>query len=401
MKIINKESVIADRIQNQETRHIPIFLGSMEENAKMANADLLKDYDNAFVQMSAGKWEGSKSYVELWRNINNLKEKVVNQNSVPSDLAGLIQLLFVDVTRRVMEQVDFTSMLCTETTNFNYPESVLLREIYKYRGVFQPTTLENGSVPLIEQFSGAVDTVVMAAWSIGWKDTLRNLLYNDLFSMQKVLQAVAEAYVNERNDQTLGQVYGSTFVNSQQVHAVNTAGVPYDTNLYDTYRHAYKQLIGLLDPQNDKMIAHPTIALLIHPSRRWESERVIRGYLEQGGANTGAGQMRPALPIDEIWEHAGDSYTWGKKKIDFAGCDPDKAYLFVPRLYSFVLVKRPLTMEVGRGSVLQLSTEERAWYFVQARYGRDFMGSSWPGTTLKGGYGAIVEISLPTDGIET
>ena len=399
MKIYNKETMIAEKIANKDTRRIAAFQGSMNENIRMSNAELFAGTES-LIQMATPKWVDSPEYNKLWNQIKTLKEKVVNQNSVPSNLAGLIQLLFVDVTRRVMEIPDLTSVVNIETTNFDYPESVTLREIYKYRGVMEPMALENDSVPLIEQYSGATDHADMIGYGIGWKDTLKNLLYNSLFDMQKVLQAVAEAYVDRRNDLIFGNIFSVAFHTSQRVHRVNTAA-PFDTDLYDTLRNAYVTIKQLLDPQNGKIISIPSLALLCHPSRRWEMERVIRGYLETGGANNGTGQIRSALPIDEIVEYAGDSYTWGKNSIVYAGCPVNKAYLFVPRMYSYTLVKRPLTMEVGRGSVLQLSTEERAWYMVQTQYGRDLMGSSWPGTSLPGGYGAIVEISLEPEPVET
>jgi len=83
--------------------------------------------------------------------------------------------------------------------------------------------------------------------------------------------------------------------------------------------------------------------------------------------------------------------------LSFPGVTAGKAYLFVPREYFWVLNKRPLTMETSRGSALQLSTEERAWYRVQSEFSKIFFGSSYPGTSLGAGYGAIVEVTLPTD----
>jgi hypothetical protein len=394
LKIYNKETFLRERIENKHTQKIAIFQGSMKENAQAATPEIYQTSE-AIVRMT-GRYENSDLYNKVWSQIKDLREKVLNQNSVPENLASLIQLLFVDVTRRVMEIPDFTSQINIETTNFDYPESVSLREIYKYRGVMLPMLLENDSVPLIEQYSGAVGSVIMEAFGVGWKDTLKNLLYNKLFDMQKVLQAAAEAYVNERNNRALGYLFSTTFKAKQKVNAVNT-GTSFDTNLYDTYREAYVLLKQLLDPQNGFLISIPSITLLIHSARRWESERVILGKLEASGANMGSGQLRSALPIDTILEYNGTSFTWGKKKITFAGCDINKAYLFVPNMYSYTLVKRPLTMEVGRGSVLQLSNEERAWYGVQTEWYSDLLGSSMPGSTLKTGYGAIVEIDLPAE----
>ncbi len=56
--------------------------------------------------------------------------------------------------------------------------------------------------------------------------------------------------------------------------------------------------------------------------------------------------------------------------------------------------KRGLTMETGTGDTLALTGEEMAWYRIFGVYMKDFLGSSYSGTSLSDGYGSVVEVSL-------
>lgn len=404
LKVVTAQSMIDEMVKNQITKPVAIFQGSMEDNRVMAKPSIYPQSE-LLVKMKTPKWEGSEAYASHWNAIKTLRDKmalqeVQNVAHTPEDLSTLIQLFFVDVTRRTMELQDFTSMLTDEITNYEFPESISLRDIYPFRTKFGEIGLAGDSVPLVQQNSGAVGSVIMKSWGTGWKGTLHNLLFNTLFSLQKVMQAVAEAHILDRNRLGIGQIFAATFVASQKVPASADADLSYDENLYNTWRAAYKLLKSLKDPQNKKPIATPQIVGLVHSTRRWESERVIRGALETTRSGDGRGRIYSPLPINELWEYDGMSYTYGKETVSFAGCDPDKAYLFVPKTSWYTMVKRPLTMEVGRGNVLQLSTEERAWYYTQIGYNKDFLGSSYPAAVTTS-EGFIVEIEMPTDEYDT
>ena len=60
------------------------------------------------------------------------------------------------------------------------------------------------------------------------------------------------------------------------------------------------------------------------------------------------------------------------------------------------LVKRQLTSEVGRGDVLHLAREARAWYFGQTAYATEHFGNTG-GLTGTDDYGYCVEIALPEE----
>ena len=171
--------------------------------------------------------------------------------------------------------------------------------------------------------------------------------------------------------------------------------------MYNTIRKGIKKLRGLKDPQTGRKIVAGQISILDNSVNTWDLQRVIGGQLTTGGANgTLTTQNLQALPIQNIIEYdqgITDGKTYGKDTLDFPGVTAGKCYLFVPLEYAFVVNKRPLTLETGKGSVLELSTEERAWYRVYAPYLKDFLGSSYAGTALGASFGAILEVTLPTD----
>ena len=68
----------------------------------------------------------------------------------------------------------------------------------------QEVSGSNDSVPLIEQALGVTDTVSMKILAIGWKDSLKNLLFNKLRDIEKANKAAVNAYVDKRNAATIG-----------------------------------------------------------------------------------------------------------------------------------------------------------------------------------------------------
>ena len=240
----------------------------------------------------------------------------------------------------------------------------------------------------------------MEIMALGWKDSIKNMLYNTLHNMQKVLEAVVDAHTDMRNSKTVGVIVGATYVATQKQAADTTASTTFDEKMYATVRKAIKKLKGLKDIQTDRPISVPSMMLLCNSANTWDIERVVNGQLDQNGAAGARGNNRQSLPIASIVEYdrgITDGFIWGKETLSFPGVTAGKCYLFVPKEYLWVGNKRPLTMETGRGETLQLSTEERAWYGVQGEYTKVFLGSSFPGTSVGAGYGAIIEITLPTE----
>ena len=402
LNVFDQDGLKEYRLKQKTATNVAIFSGNAAENVKEKTEIIGKEL---IVPMTNTAWEGSEGHVQLWSEIKDLqdkarKEMAVNANQAPSPttLESLLQKVIIDITRRRQESGDLTSLIATEITDFDFPEVITLRELYDYVGEMQEVSGSNDSVPLIEQALGITDTVAMKILAIGWKDSLKNLLFNKLRDIEKANKAAVNAYVDKRNAATVGVIVGTTFDASQKQAADATANATFDALMYNTMRKAIKKLRSLKDPQTKGLIAVPSLTLLCNSADRWDIERVINGQLGSGNG-TIAGQNMASLPIDTIIEYdhgITDGKKWGKKTLSYPGVTQGKAYLFVPREAFWVAVKRPLTMETGRGSVLQLSTEEKAWYGVQGEHYKQFLGSSYPAAGTSG-EGFIVEITLPTE----
>ncbi len=399
VKVMNAQALIDERLKNEFATPVQAFDGDMRSNLLTTESH---PYGRDFiVKMTNGNYRESKGKAKLEAEVRALQKKAqtaINAAQAPSGstIAALVEKIFVDMTRRYQESPDFTSRIVTEVNNPNFPDPVNMREILQYRGQMETISGANDSVPLIEQALAEVDTLSLEMKAIGWKTSLRNIIFNPFHNLQKVLDAVTMAYTDYRNSAVIGAIIGATFDASQQAPA-GVSGSTYETDLYITFRNAIQLLRTLLDNNTGRPISVPSITLLCNSADTWYIERAVNGQLASGGGDAFRGVNNTALPISEIIEYdrgGNDGFDWGLKEMDFPGVTQGTCYLFVPRVYAWAAIKRNLMMEVGTGSVLQLSQEERAWYCVQGVYLKDFLGSSFSGAGTSG-YGAIVEVTLP------
>lgn len=401
LKVYNTATLLEERAKAASSVRIwNAFRGGMVANRDDTSGSLIEPL--TFEKEELFKVDNSETMEHLRRKIiKNRKqgEKVQNSADNPSTAAieAFFGRFFLDVTRKTLEAPDLTSKIAEEMTNYNFPKLVYLKDILKFRGKMGTVLGQNDAVPLIQQHEGNLNTLALTIKAVGWKDNLENQLYNLFFDMNKVVQAAVDADVDERNAAVIGAIVGATFVASQKQAADTTASLSLDSHTYTTMLNAVKLLRGLKDPQTLRKIAVPSISCLCNSADTWQIENVIRGQLNMNGGQA-MGSNRPALPISEIIEYdrgINDGIVLGLETLSFPGVTAGKCYLFVPGIAK-VANKRPLTMETGRGSVLELSTEERAWYRVQGTYMYDLLGSSYAGFALGAGYGAIVEVTLPT-----
>ncbi len=399
VKVMNAQALIDERLKNEHATRLQAFGGGMRENFEGTAS---KAYGREIViPMTNGNYRESKGKAKLdadFRALQKTAQKAINAAQSPSSatIAALVEKIFVDMTRRYQESPDFTSRIVTEVNNPDFPDPVNMREILQYRGQMETISAANDSVPLIEQNLAELDTVPLEMKAIGWKTSLRNIIFNPFHTMQKVLDAVTMAYTDYRNSAVIGEIVGATFDASQQAPA-GKSGSTFETDLYITFRNAIQLLRTLKDNNTDRFISVPSITLLCNSADTWYIERAINGQLASGGGDAFRGVNNTALPISEIIEYdrgGNDGFAWGKKTMSFPGVTQGTCYIFVPRFYAWAAIKRTLTMEVGMGSVLQLSQEERAWWCAQGVFLKDFLGSSYSGAATSG-YGAIIEVTLP------
>lgn len=413
--ILNRDKLYERRVKNGYGIRSGSFYGDMKSQAAMKNAEFIVnskgEKSETIITASGEKYHNSAAEAEIWNRIDEIRSRMVklgkkltNVNQFPDDYYDLIEAIRIDITRRRIEEMDFTSEFTKEITNPNFSKSINLTEFLEYAGVFEDIAGTGDNVPMLQQKTGEKGSVEVVLKGLGHARSLEDELYNlDIFDMQKVNRAVTRGHTAVRNNICFNPLIALTGAGgwnaSQQVAAA--AGATYDIQLYLTIRNALRTLYGLLDPQTNQEIGAPRVTLLVRNNViEWDLQRVINGQLEKFGTPV---ENRSKLAIDEIWTYKGDSITVGEKTTTYNGVPAGTAYLFVTGpdgAPTYTLNKRQLTQEVGRGDVLQLAKERRAWYFGQAEYREEFLGSSGS-QGLGDGYGFVVEIELPPEPDET
>lgn len=412
---MNKDKFIERRLNNGFGIRSGMFYGDMKSQNNKTDPVLKSNGDRLdSVVMAAGKnWVNSEGYVRIWNEIEdkikavkNQFERRVNLNQFSDDYYDLIERVRKDITRRRGEEMDFTPEFTIEETNPNFSKAISLTEFLDFAGVFEDIKGTGDNVPMLQQKTGAIGSVEVKLKGLGHARTLEDELYNlDIYSLQKVNKAVARAHTGVRNNICFNPLIALSAANawnaSQQV-AADITGATYDVRLYLTMRNAIRTLYGLLDPQTRQEITASKVVLLVRNQViQWDLSRILQGQLERFGVPV---ENRASLPINEVWLYKGDAVAVGPKRTTYEGVPEGTAYLFVPGPAgspTWTLNKRQLTQEIGRGDVLQLARERRAWYFGQAEYREEFLGSSSATLGLAAGFGYVVEIELPAFDTET
>lgn len=406
--VLTKEKILKKR-ENTVIRSGSYFdnlqSGSFGDVVRMQNGTKL----DVGINISGEPWVGSKAYNTLWTEIEDLRLRVRNQldrraniSVFPDDYYTLIDKLRIDITRRRAEEMDYTSEFTQEIIRPDISKTVSLDEFLPYTGAFREITGANNAVPMIEAKTGVTGSVTQVLRAIGFARTLEDELYDtDIYSIEKVQTAVARAHTGRRNDLTLGVLIALTtaagFAASQKQAADTTSGATKEELLYNTINGAIETLTKLKDPQTEQEIDVPRMVIACRPGDVRRINRSINGQLNVGGKGKPS-NFSALTEISEIWPYRGDTLYIGKEKITYSGIAENKAYLFVPGnagAPAWTLTKRGVTQEVGRGSVLELAREQRAWYFSQTSYIEEFLGSSSTTLGLGAGYGWVVEITLP------
>jgi len=392
------------------------FRGSMQANLDAKNPEFVKDANGEDMRIVSSAesldWVGTVEYVKHWNGIedklNNLRAegRKLNTAQFPSDYYDLIDALSIDITRRRVQYADYTSLVTMEETNFSFSKTVNLKEFLGFVGAFQENNLAGDSVPLIQQKTGAKGSIEMQGYALGHVRSLEDVLYNlDIFTIQKVNEAFARAFIGKRNDLVWSPMIALTdaagWNANQTVAADATSGATVEEKVYKTINSAIEKLGNLYDFQTRQEIDLSRI--VIATGRNVDARKIDRAIRGQLNNSKGLTSNREPLEIDEIWMYKGDSFVYGKERITYKGIGANKAYLFVPGpagAPNWTLVKRPITTVVSQGDALTLSQNKESRYFIQKAYNDEWYGSSSSNATITGDtehtWGYVVEVNLPS-----
>lgn len=396
IKVYNANTLNKEKREMGYALPLNLYKGDKQSNKESIKSE--KYIDNKVCAM-AENWTHSKGYFKLQNDIKTIQEKYRNDATsvTQAELEAFFGKILMDITKRYMEKPDLTSLIATEVTNEDFPENPNLKWFLKYRGELKEINGTGDSVPLLQTNTGATAVASLKIYGLGFAEVLKDLLYNTFYSIAKVNEAVSDAYIDFRNKQTIGAIVSHSYTSDLKVSAV-TSGATADENMYMTLDKAESTIRKLKDVLTDRPINVPGLSLLINSADKKRISRVIDGQLNAFGKV--AGKNLPALAFSNMIEYdrgINDGFYVGKTQISVPGVTAGKAYLFVPKEYFYVLVKRPLTMETSTGEALTLSQEHKAWYTIQDAWAHPMFGENYQTGVHKTGYGAIIEITLPEE----
>jgi len=410
VKVVNARTLLEEKAANGYTREAKVYLGDKDANKtegepRVAPIEYVADGKTATAnslvyKVGSAAWKNSEARFNLLRDLKGLQDRLQNAATAPSaaTLAEYFAKVFIDVQRQADELADYSASIYNVWTRENAGEVTYLRDFLPYTGKEKAISGENDSVPLIEQNLAQLEQITLQIRAFGWKDSLKNMIFNPINVIQRVTEAAATILVDSRNNDIIGNIVTATYPAAQAVPA-DATGATYDIRLYNTFKNAILKLASLKHVLTGKELSETGvfsggIKILCHPADLWQIEKIVNGGLSQ---ILSIQQITQALPFSEIIAYGAghmNGMTWGQETLAFPGVKKGEAYVFLPNpLGGIVLDKRPLTLETGTGSVLQLSTEERAWYRINGLFHKWFMGGAHP--SGKAGTGNIVKVTLP------
>jgi hypothetical protein len=414
MDILTKKLMIKQNIEGKKAMPAYMFNSSAKET------DVFKAGSKAAVSttvtINSEGFVGSANHMEWQKDVQTLLDKrnaATNPDTLKinaaqfdeTDYYNLIQLTMIGLNSRVLRQADIVAFLDNVITNADFTKTVEFQDFLPFGAIFEAHSGTGENVNLIVTQTGDKSSVRMQIKAVGWKDTLLNELFNQGLSyMERVLDAVAEGYTASKNDESASLILSTTYDASQKQAAI-ASGDTKEENMYLTWFEALKKIAGLKDPLTGDFIDTANLAALINSQNQADIVRAINGVIN---TNPAAQVNRISLTeqIGTLVPYMQKTIVNGKVSKVYPGVAINKAYLLVPKAYRWSLIKRAITQQVSAGNALTFGTEDKSWYYVNARYEDLFFGSSNAAvkallnTKFKGtsgaGFGYIIEVTLPT-----
>ncbi len=189
VQILDKEALYREKVQNARVDVISLYSGDADLKSKDSNPIL-----ETVVTAVNGKWgPGSAGYRELWNDIKTdvkrltarTSGKKFNADQGPSyeEIDSFVSKIIFDITARMQTQADYSSMIANEVVNPNFAEKVFLQEMMPYAGKFRTVGGTGDPAPLVQSDIGSQEFFTIGIEALGYKTSLHNLLFNELFMM--------------------------------------------------------------------------------------------------------------------------------------------------------------------------------------------------------------------------
>ena len=369
----------------------------------LVSADNKRFNSMVVVAPGSARWEQSPAYDKLWTEIeakmNSLAAKLknpakFNASQMPADYYDLINMFRLDLTRRRVEAGDMSGMIAKEIVNPNISRTASYDEFAPFAGAFEEITGRGDKPPMMAHATGSTGTIQQKLYALGDARTLEDALYNtDIYSTMKVMEAYARAHGAKRNDLTFGEMVRATFSSKQLVAHANTSGYHADELLYTDINAGVEALRAMIDPQTKLPIDASRINIVCPYGSERKINRVINGQLDNSKGK--AANYSAINEVVNIIPYRGDVITVGNKKYTYDGCPAGFIFMYVSgadNAPNYVVTKRALTYETGRGDIFSLVRDGQVGYFSQAQYNAEFLGGTERG--FVDGEGYVVKVAI-------
>jgi hypothetical protein len=345
------------------------------------------------------RWKNSAVRETILRERRGLMERVQNAATGydPATIAALLQNYVIDLQRLSDDMAVHTGTLLTEQTDTEAIDPVRLRRYMPYVGKAEPVMGSGDTVPLMDH-NLPVDVVIsLVLMGFGDKTMFRELILNPFYKTNNVIESAARILVDEQNKESIGPIVGFDFAgaNAAFTQAADTTGATPDLKIYNTVKAAVKKAVRLWNTPTGKqlgLMAHK-IYLLINPIDEPDVMPILNGALR---GLAGINQIVDPLGLDGVISYGGglnDGMKWGNETLSYPGVAAGTFYVFVKNdVYGgYRIVKRTPTMEMGAGDPLELSSEKRAWHWIDGT----FLDWILPVTAGGKNYGAVIKGTFP------
>jgi hypothetical protein len=290
---------------------------------------------------------------------------------LPTDLYDFVDASRIDLTRRVIANPTLHPFIYNVITNLNYSRTITIQDLLPIGIVFDEVTGSGDSVRMGDFPTGNKDTVQLKIYGAGYTWDLLFSLYNDLFAVERLNDAVIRGYTAKKEDLTIGALISANYgvAGTAKHTAASAVGSDVWEKLYNTVLNAIGDLRKRTDPVTGKKLPVSNIILLTNDYDAWRLDRVINGQLNSPADSKNLEALRN---IQAVLGYEGDIINIGEKTETYTGVADNTAYLVIPytvRPDGFIVpVKRNLTPLTGPGDPLKLEQEKQAWYHSHGVY---------------------------------
>jgi hypothetical protein len=384
------------KLYNAETMRKDLI--GQVRNIRVYRTGLEKPFAEESFIIKNERWQNSAAQEAIFAERGILLQRYKNAATGydRDTIAALLgKNIIIDLQRLTDDMAVHTGTLFTEKNDPDITDPSYLRQFLPLIGKAEEVMGSGDTVPLMEHNLPVNTMIPLKLKAFGDKTMFRELVLNPFYKTQNIIESAARVMVDEQNKEAIAPIVTPTYP-AAFTQDPDTTGATLDLKIYNTVKAAIKKAVRLWNIPTKKqngLMAYK-IYLLTNPMDAPDVLPILNGALR---SLAGINQIVDALGIDGVIPYGGglnDGMTWGKETLSYPGVEAGTFYIFVKNdVYgAYRIIKRNPTMEMGPGDPLELTTEKRAWHWIDGT----FLDWILPTTDDGKNYGAVIKGTFPT-----